>query len=117
MVNLRQEHYGLNTVHATQSLDINGDDVRKKDQNACSTRKNNQKLNRSDNGDGRGTTMIENSISSPTLTSQDFVECQPSAQKNSNTYSRKYIPQYFTKTDPRYLSVSFTIVICMIFIF
>ncbi|KAK7376652.1 hypothetical protein VNO80_02066 [Phaseolus coccineus] len=95
-----KEHYGINTVHATQSLDINGD-VHKKDQNAGSTRKKNQKLNRSDNGDGKET-MIKNSISSTTLTSQDLVKCQPSAQKNSNTYSCKYLPQYFTKTDPRF---------------
>ncbi|KAG2390597.1 Regulator of telomere elongation helicase 1-like protein [Vigna angularis] len=99
-----KEHYGINTVHATQSLDINGD-VQKKDQNACSTRKNNQKLNKSDNGDGRETTMIENSISSPTLTSQDLVECEPSAQKNSSTYSCQYLPQYFTKTDPRFTAI------------
>ncbi|XP_022638315.1 Fanconi anemia group J protein homolog isoform X2 [Vigna radiata var. radiata] len=100
-----KEHYGINTVHATQSLDINGDDVHKKDQNACSTRKNNQKLNKSDNGDGRETTMIENSISSPTLTSQDLVECEPSARKNSSTYSCKYLPQYLTKTDPRFTAI------------
>jgi len=117
MVNLLQEHYGINTVHATQSLDINGDDVHKKDQNAGSTRKKNQKLNRSDNGGGKETTMIKNSISSTALTSQDLVKCQPSAQKNSDTYSCKYLPQYFTKTDPRYLYFHHFVVICIIFIF
>ncbi|KHN48521.1 hypothetical protein glysoja_043900 [Glycine soja] len=96
-----KEHYGINTVRATQSLGLNGDVVQNKDQNAWFTRKKKQKLNKSGNGDGRETSVIENNISFPTLTSPDLIESQPSAQKNSNTYNCKYLPQCSNQTEPR----------------
>ncbi|TKY57576.1 Fanconi anemia group J protein-like [Spatholobus suberectus] len=101
-----KEHYGINTVHATQNLGLNGDDVQNKDWNARFTIKKNKKLNKSGNVDGRETSMIENNISFPTLTSQDLVESQPSAQKNSNTYKCKYRPQCCNQTEPRFTGES-----------
>ncbi|KAH1214736.1 Fanconi anemia group J protein [Glycine max] len=101
-----KKHYGINTVHATQSLGLNGDVVQIKDQNAWFKRKKNQKLNKSGNGDGRETSVIENNMSFPTLTPQDLVESQPSAQKSSNTYNCKYLPQCCNQTEPRFTGES-----------
>ncbi|KAK7402386.1 hypothetical protein VNO78_14615 [Psophocarpus tetragonolobus] len=98
-----KEHYGINTMHSTHNLGLNGDDIHKKDKKTWFTRNKNHKLNKFGNGDGRETTVIGNSISFPTLTFQDLVESQPSAQKNSNTYNCKDIPQCCNETEPRFV--------------
>ncbi|RDX73613.1 Fanconi anemia group J protein-like protein, partial [Mucuna pruriens] len=100
-----KERYDMNTVHATQNLGLNGDDVQNKDHNARFTRKKHQKLNKSGCGDGREASVIENNISFPTLTS-DLVESQSSAQKNSNTYNCKYRPHCCNQAEPRFTGES-----------
>ncbi|XP_020217515.1 Fanconi anemia group J protein homolog isoform X2 [Cajanus cajan] len=101
-----KEQYGINTVHATKKLGLNDEDVQNKDRSARFTRKKNQKLNKSDNGDGRETSLIQTNISFPTLTPQDLVESKPLAQKNSNTYKCKYHSQCCNQTEPRFTGES-----------
>ncbi|XP_039689401.1 Fanconi anemia group J protein homolog isoform X2 [Medicago truncatula] len=87
-----KERYGLDTVHATTNLNLNDDDgVQNKDGNMWFPKKKNQKLNKSRNGAEKETSVIEDKISIPTpsLSSHNLGESQPSAPRNSNTYSFK----------------------------
>lgn len=75
----------MNTVHISQNLVFDSDGVQNKEQN---TRlKKNQKLNKSVNGREKDTSMIEDNISIPTLSSHDLAESQLFAQRTSNTYN------------------------------
>ncbi|XP_027330323.1 Fanconi anemia group J protein homolog isoform X2 [Abrus precatorius] len=102
-----KERYGMNKVHVMQKLGSNSDDVPDKDQNMRFTRKKKHKQNKSGCGDGRETSVIENNISFPILTSQDLGECQPSAQWNNNTYNCKAQPEGCNQTEPRFSGESF----------
>ncbi|XP_057423797.1 uncharacterized protein LOC130717557 isoform X2 [Lotus japonicus] len=80
-----KERFSMNTVHISQNLVFDSDGVQNKEQN---TRlKKNQKLNKSVNGREKDTSMIEDNISIPTLSSHDLAESQLFAQRTSNTYN------------------------------
>ncbi|KAJ1411488.1 P-loop containing nucleoside triphosphate hydrolase [Sesbania bispinosa] len=81
-----KERYGMNKVHVTQNLGLNGDGVQNKDQNMKFTRKKNQKLNKSGDGGEKETSVIEDNISIP-IGSLDLTRSQPFAQSNNNTYN------------------------------
>lgn len=87
-----KERYGLVTLHATKNLNLNDDDgVQNQDGNMWFPKKKNQKLNKSRNGAEKETSVIEDKISIPTPipSSHNLGESQPSAPRNSNTYSFK----------------------------
>ncbi|XP_073220587.1 uncharacterized protein [Cicer arietinum] len=84
-----QERYCMNTVHATQNLDLNGDGVQNKDKVTRFTRKKSQKLNKSSNGGEKETLVIEDNITIPIPSSCSLAESQSSDQRNSNTYNFK----------------------------
>jgi hypothetical protein len=82
----------LVTLHATKNLNLNDDDgVQNQDGNMWFPKKKNQKLNKSRNGAEKETSVIEDKISIPTPipSSHNLGESQPSAPRNSNTYSFK----------------------------
>ncbi|PNX83119.1 fanconi anemia group J protein, partial [Trifolium pratense] len=85
-----KERYGVNTVHPTKNLDLNGDDgVQNKDGIMKFTKKKNQKLNKSRNGGDKETSVIEDNISIPISSSHSLAESRPPAQRNSNAYNFK----------------------------
>ncbi|XP_050887551.1 uncharacterized protein LOC127092709 [Lathyrus oleraceus] len=84
-----KERYGTNTVHATENLDLNGDDgVQSKDGIMRFLSKKNQKL-KSRNGGEKETSVFEDNISIPMRSSHNLAESQPSAQGNCNKYNFK----------------------------
>ncbi|WJX15585.1 DNA helicase [Trifolium repens] len=85
-----KEKYGVNTVHPTKNLDLNGDDgIQNKDGIMRFTKKKSQKLNKSRNGGDKETSVIEDNISIPISSYHNLAESRPPAQRNSNTYNFK----------------------------
>lgn len=95
----------MNTENVTQILGSNGS-VQNKDETMKFTRKKNQKLNNSVNGGEKETSVIEDNIPIPILSSRDIAESRPLAQWNNAAYNFKdhSKPLCFNLTDRYFLS-------------